>query len=98
MMRYIRFFVTPPALRMSKNIVPGIGIHHASISPSIGGSMNSKSLKIQLALVISAISFTCKTDSQAAGESVPLYKVTVTQSAAKAINYEHLRGSTKIDM
>lgn len=30
-------------------------------------------------------------------ESVPLYRVTVVQNSAKAINYRYLKGSTKID-
>lgn len=35
--------------------------------------------------------------AQAAPTSVPLYKVTVVQNSAKAINYRYLKSSTKID-
>ncbi len=55
-------------------------------------------MNIRTALVFLPLLFAPQLQSQAEGqESVPLYRVTVVQSSAKAINYRYLKSSTRID-
>src|SRR5688500_12934749 len=54
-------------------------------------------MKTTNSLVALAVGFMAWGPVQAAPESVPLYKVTVVQNSATAINYRYLKSSTMID-
>jgi outer membrane protein OmpA-like peptidoglycan-associated protein len=54
-------------------------------------------MKTMKSLMIFAVCSTLLIQIQAAPTSVPLYKVTVVQNSAKAINYRYLKSSTMID-
>ncbi len=54
-------------------------------------------MKTMKSLFALAVSSTLLMPLQAAPASVPLYKVTVVQNSAKAINYRYLKSSTMID-
>ena len=54
-------------------------------------------MKFMKTLLVFVISSTMLIQVQAAPASVPLYKVTVVQDSAKAINYRYLKSSTMID-
>src|SRR4029077_6899090 len=54
-------------------------------------------MKMMKSLLIFAVGSTLLSQVQAAPASVPLYKVTVVQNSAKAINYQYLKSSTMID-
>jgi outer membrane protein OmpA-like peptidoglycan-associated protein len=54
-------------------------------------------MKMVKSLIVFAVCSTLLIQIQAAPASVPLYKVTVVQNSAKAINYRYLKSSTMID-
>src|ERR1700687_3036438 len=54
-------------------------------------------MKMMNSLIVFAVCSAPLMQIQAAPASVPLYKVTVVQNSAKAINYRYLKSSTKID-
>src|SRR5277367_676165 len=54
-------------------------------------------MKVMKSIFASAVCATLALPIQAAPLSVPLYKVTVVQSSAQAINYRYLKSSTMID-
>jgi len=54
-------------------------------------------MKKMNSLFVFALCSTLLVQVHAAQTSVPLYKVTVTQNSAKAINYQYLKSSTMID-
>src|SRR6202142_471222 len=62
---------------------------------NLPGGKRMKSIKA--VLVLSTILMIQSFGYAAAPTSVPLYKVTVVQSSAQAINYRYLKSSTKID-
>ena len=54
-------------------------------------------MKVMKSLMVFAAGSTLLVQLQAAPASVPLYKVTVVQNSAQAINYRYLKSSTMID-
>jgi outer membrane protein OmpA-like peptidoglycan-associated protein len=52
---------------------------------------------VALLIMLSPWAVSAQTETQNAGSSVPIYRITVVGRTTKAINYRHRSGSTKVD-